>query len=356
MILQESAFMTGKFWVLAQKIMIFIPLALFLLLGAGLYLLLFSDLILRNSSKIPVAFDRQMLWRPIPHWEGQFRNSTVWLNEAGLRDDPINLPKDPKSSRIICLGGSETFGVYIKNGQQTYPQQLERLLNEKIKGRPIDVINAGIIGYTSFQGVKFLEEHLATWQPNIVIESFLPADFTFTDERYFELPEELAFSDRELASRRQNQAPKFFMAKLYEARLEPLLAIIKFQQWVDPGLIITPDAPASPPVVKSLPKYFRTSWQEKQRSLRELQKLSQRYHFRLILLRYPLREYTWYGEGFHLQELADEGIELLDANPDMFGHAEFFLDLAHLSEAGHARLATKLFDYLRVYHPIRGNQ
>ncbi|MCZ7582516.1 MAG: SGNH/GDSL hydrolase family protein [Deltaproteobacteria bacterium] len=56
--------------------------------------------------------------------------------------------------RVVCLGASPTFGWGVDEAQ-TYPAVLERALQKR--GLDVQVINAGVPGYTSWQGLRWLK-------------------------------------------------------------------------------------------------------------------------------------------------------------------------------------------------------
>jgi len=89
------------------------------------------------------------------------------VNSEGYRNGNKEFGKKAKGTiRIITIGGSTTFGWLIKNYQQTWPSQLEEILNKKFNGK-VEVINAGLPGGMSSESVvafimkdKFLEPDL----------------------------------------------------------------------------------------------------------------------------------------------------------------------------------------------------
>jgi len=124
-----------------------------------------------------------------------FQNSTLWacdpilyfkinpklvvhgtpLNRAGFRSREFT-PKPPGVFRILALGDSCTFGItaldqgfYLK---EPYPQRLERLANEHREPGKLEVMNAGVPGYTSFHGVMLLRTRLRTLAPDLVTVRF----------------------------------------------------------------------------------------------------------------------------------------------------------------------------------------
>lgn len=73
--------------------------------------------------------------------------------------------------RIVCLGDSNTFGEDLPYAQ-TYPAVLQDLLREKYPDLNAVVINAGIRGHTSVQGLARLERDVLWYQPHVVVSAF----------------------------------------------------------------------------------------------------------------------------------------------------------------------------------------
>jgi lysophospholipase L1-like esterase len=95
-------------------------------------------------------------------------------NASGLRDREF--PDQPPlgQTRILCLGNSTTFGTGVAFGQ-TYPKQLERLLNEEYGDGRYFVINAGGEGGSLGLAMTFLEEKGLQLDPSIVILCYSPS-------------------------------------------------------------------------------------------------------------------------------------------------------------------------------------
>ena len=90
----------------------------------------------------------------------------------GLRGEPIT-PKGTRR-RVLAIGDSTTFGWGI-DGDATWPAQLETILNggsEAGGGGAWQVINAGVNAYSSYQGLRYLEERGFDLEPDIVVASF----------------------------------------------------------------------------------------------------------------------------------------------------------------------------------------
>ena len=88
------------------------------------------------------------------------------VNNVGLRDDDVVLPKPPGVYRILCVGASTTEEG--PSNDLTYPNILECLANKKFGGRHIDVINAGVSGMNSVKHKLKLSDYLAL-QPDLIV-------------------------------------------------------------------------------------------------------------------------------------------------------------------------------------------
>jgi len=73
--------------------------------------------------------------------------------------------------RIVCLGDSITHGNQLPYGQ-SYPAVLSDLLQRRYPDLDAYVINAGVCGHTSVQGLDRLERDVLWYRPHAVILSF----------------------------------------------------------------------------------------------------------------------------------------------------------------------------------------
>ena len=79
---------------------------------------------------------------------------------------------------IVCLGDSVTGVYYHTGGQRAYPELLELGLRELFPNAGVKVINAGISGQTTAEGLARLERDVLSQQPDIVTISFGLNDVT----------------------------------------------------------------------------------------------------------------------------------------------------------------------------------
>ncbi|MFH2136940.1 MAG: SGNH/GDSL hydrolase family protein [Candidatus Omnitrophota bacterium] len=106
------------------------------------------------------ARDAQLFWKPIPEFRGE---SYQEKKEDGV-------------FRIICIGDSVTQSHGIDGfplpRENTYVFYLEKLLESGYENKKFEVINAGVGGYSSLQGVRYLEGKLIKYNPDLVISWF----------------------------------------------------------------------------------------------------------------------------------------------------------------------------------------
>jgi len=99
----------------------------------------------------------------------------VQTNSLGLRDREISAYPTPGTLRVLALGDSQTFG----NGldlSETWPKQLERMLENLDTGRRWEVVNAGIPATDTWQHEIVLGRFLDTIHPNTVVLAFYVND------------------------------------------------------------------------------------------------------------------------------------------------------------------------------------
>jgi lysophospholipase L1-like esterase len=116
-----------------------------------------------------------------PGWKGDEFGAPVEINSKGLRDREIPYEKSPGTYRILALGDSWTFGFRM-NEPDAYPRQLERDLVERAHARgdlrQIEVINAGVIGYSTDQEAAYLRVEGWKYQPDLVLVNYYPVNDT----------------------------------------------------------------------------------------------------------------------------------------------------------------------------------
>ncbi len=94
-------------------------------------------------------------------------------NSAGLRNaEEVN--PDPAVFRVLALGDSFVYGLYVHN-LDTFPARLEERLNEKLAA-PVQVLNAAVPGYTIADQLSYLRDKGLTLEPDLVVFGFYTND------------------------------------------------------------------------------------------------------------------------------------------------------------------------------------
>ncbi|UCD94244.1 MAG: hypothetical protein JSU69_10850, partial [Candidatus Zixiibacteriota bacterium] len=104
--------------------------------------------------------DYHLFWRFRPSQTIKsrfFEGREYRINSSGLRGDEI--PPKSEKIRIVALGNSCTFGWRMRD-DETYAKQLERIINGDTSLPQVETINAGIPGYSSFQGQRFFDSDM----------------------------------------------------------------------------------------------------------------------------------------------------------------------------------------------------
>jgi lysophospholipase L1-like esterase len=92
------------------------------------------------------------------------------INSQGFRGKEFSVEKPKDVYRIVCLGGSTTFGLGEPDETMTYPAQLETVLNKMLPGkRRFEVINAGTPGWSSAESLINLHFRVLELSPDMII-------------------------------------------------------------------------------------------------------------------------------------------------------------------------------------------
>ncbi len=117
-------------------------------------------------------------WELIPGAKGiGVQGEVIEINARGFRDIERPLEKPAGKQRIAILGDSFTFGMAV-NIDDTYVSQLEQLLKPDYSG--IEVLNFGVIGYTTWQYLDLLERKVMAYQPDLIVVGIFLDDLTLS--------------------------------------------------------------------------------------------------------------------------------------------------------------------------------
>jgi lysophospholipase L1-like esterase len=119
-----------------------------------------------------VVPDKDLIWRLKPHAGGPLAT-----NELGFRDTPYDREAHIK---ILLLGDSVSWGDGIKEVKQLYPCLVEELLSTAFEDN-VEVVNASVPGYSTFQQRDYLRIYGTELKPQLIILQFCLNDVV---ERY----------------------------------------------------------------------------------------------------------------------------------------------------------------------------
>ena len=259
--------------------------------------------------------DRTALLRRFAPWlPTQFRANPVWriaLNAEGFRSAPFEVAKRPGVLRIACIGDSWTFGLNVDQ-HQTYPARLEALMNAQppAGARGTEVMNFGILGYTSFQGLQLLKTRVLDLHPDVLVIGFGMNDSDVAGYRDQDVvkPGEVRWRDRVKAVTAQSESIALLKYVALTLRFRPknLGEFLKEDAKADQG---KSNATVNYDEIEA---WTRVSPRDYDHNLREMITLARAQGARVVLLDNEL----WSGSPYRpvLRKISsDEGVPLVDS-------------------------------------------
>lgn len=166
---------------------------LFPLLAVGLGLLVFlfcGEILIRLLIPLPQwrFLDARIDWQVDPeigwvqkgnisskHDYGEFGWTISFrTNPDGLLPSTTVRPKDPGIFRILILGDSTVVGRAVPEENRIHVRLQARL---RERGRPAEVINAGVQGYSTDQELLWMKRLLPLYKPDLILLSVCQNDF-----------------------------------------------------------------------------------------------------------------------------------------------------------------------------------
>ena len=103
--------------------------------------------------------DPVLWWRPIAGHP---------YNAQRMKGPVVSEAKPTGVFRILCYGDSNTDGP----DEGSWPVRLQSVLQRSSGGVTYEVLNAGVAGYTSHQGLLRFRQQVARFQPDLILVSF----------------------------------------------------------------------------------------------------------------------------------------------------------------------------------------
>lgn len=292
---------------------------------------------LRERKSI-IRFSSSIFWELNPGIFFLSDESPCRINSLGFRGEEVSTSKPVHTFRICCLGDSCTFGLKVKE-EEAYPACLQKCLSER-GAQKFQVVNCGVPGYSSFQGLIQLKTRILGLDPDLITLYFGFNDMTPA----------VKYSDREAHAWEQS-LPARILAFFSGLRIFQLaFKTVKGKDRESPPKDGTP-----PPRAKR-----RVSPKDFLSNVSAILESAGGKGIKVILLASPLS-----SEGGKparildkrynrtLRYLADSqaripgaGIALVDLPRILSGleNGQFFLDPVHPSPAGHRIIAKRLME------------
>jgi lysophospholipase L1-like esterase len=89
-------------------------------------------------------------------------------DEEGFRSPPIRSFKNPGDLRVVLMGASTVYGIWVDQSE-TSTEQLRRLLQSEWNTGVVEVVNAGVPGWTSWETVQNLSLRVLGTEPDVVV-------------------------------------------------------------------------------------------------------------------------------------------------------------------------------------------
>ena len=256
--------------------------------------------------------DPVLFWRPLP---------VAPYTTQRFKGPLVVVPKPPHVLRVIAYGDSNTDGP----DQGGWPAELQRLLENGQGGRRrVEVLNAGVSGYSSLQGLRRFRQEVERYRPDVVLVSF----------GWNDLPEALGKPDKDF-----QVSP---LAPVQRALLRYRFYLVLRQQ-----LTATPQASTGTEPRVSVADYAK--------NLAAFGEEGKRHGATVVLLTRPHRATpreiqdspTWrrdvpkYNDA--LRRVArDTGIRTIDVQRAFEGRRDLFFDDCHFTEEGRRVMAELL--------------
>ena len=112
-----------------------------------------------------------LLYEPRPGYSA----GPLTTNSHGFRDHEYALEKPAGTFRIAVLGDSIVWGHGLAL-EDSFPKQLERILNEILPGR-FEVLNFAVSGYSTLQEVELFRVKASRFDPDLVVVGYCINDY-----------------------------------------------------------------------------------------------------------------------------------------------------------------------------------
>jgi lysophospholipase L1-like esterase len=293
-------------------------------------------------------FDPDLGYRGNPNFGG--------MNSDGLRDHPIS----PKAGRFRVLQLGDSIAYYGDNVEDTFVGHLRADLARRPNLRPVDVVNAGIPGYTNYQELLYLKKYGLSFQPDLVAIEFCLNDLhkflhSFRVENGRILPGTYQFSAEALSKQRSRPSQFADKSYLWAWTKNNVRTAGKVAAWMASGGFSFDYA------VDIGSAWRDEAWKDIESQLGEMLALGREHRFRVFVALVPVaaqynNDYLKRDRAYvlkpqqKLKEICERlGIDFYDLYPEMSA-ALFKDDGIHLTKEGRQLVGQRIADFLVQSH------
>jgi lysophospholipase L1-like esterase len=298
-----------------------------------------------HQGELWAVYDPELGYRLNPRFEG--------VNAEGLRDHPI-APKDGRF-RVLVLGDSVAY--YGDDVDDTFVGHARRALREQTGRVDLDVLNAGVKGYTNYQELLYLERDGVALQPDLVGVAFVLNDLYRFLHRFRVRDGRIVGNSYDLTDEAIGSV---------DNRLYQLLRRSAFLVWLRHrmgGLVDRAGDAVSEGFSFDARPDFRNAWRDAawndvEVQLARMQELGRKHDFGVFLMAFPFgeqyrpdylakdRDYVLKPQQ-KLREISERlGIPVLDLYPLLDPGVDLDADEIHLTAAGRRKVGGLLADFL----------
>jgi len=276
-----------------------------------------------------------------------FENREYRIDAYGLRGGEVS-PKSDKI-RIIAMGNSCTFGWRIPDSL-TFVKQLEQMLNGDSSIPEVETINAGIPGYSSFQGMRFFFSDIVPLKPDILLIMFAWND-------------QWAASDN-IADKDQKQPPNYVIG------IQNFFSQLKIYRITKKLLLSAVEEPLDAKLIKENPIY-RVSLEDFYDNLNSIVQYCKENKITPILLTSPIPSLDKYyppgrkspmhvyHEYYNSQTrllAKNSGVAVIDLAKIFDDYDNLFDDAPndpiHFNAEGHRVAAAAIYEFIKENNPV----
>jgi len=290
--------------------------------------------------------DATLRWR-FPSREGR--------NSLGLRNREV-ARKESGTYRVLFLGDSLIWTGQTSSGA-LYTEVVERRLNARPAqpSRRLEIINAGIPGYTTYQELEFLRVYGLDMEPDLVVLGFVFNDLHY---KYLHKPTDRGLLDTDPAAHLHRLDPHGVAGTLFARSYVAHEAVRRGRRYWK-TLRGRPVFPFEERTDMYL-AWTDHAWAPTRQLLHEMRRVLAQHDASLRLLVFPLSDqfnqryvdadgaFVLYPQRKIREICASEGIEMLDLTDAIraAGGLDLYKDYLHLNGRGNDLVADEVESYL----------